>query len=69
MKTVILSRGYGTRIQEETSHKRKPMIEIGGRPMLWHIMGIYSAFGFKEFAVALGYRAEVVRSYFQRCST
>jgi len=64
MKTVILSGGYGTRIQEETSHKPKPMIEIGGRPMLWHIMGIYSAYGFKEFVVALGYRAEVVRSYF-----
>jgi glucose-1-phosphate cytidylyltransferase len=64
MKTVILSGGYGTRIQEETAHKPKPMIEIGGRPMLWHIMGIYSAYGFKEFVVALGYRAEVVRGYF-----
>jgi len=54
MKTVILSGGYGTRIQEETALKPKPMIEIGGRPMLWHIMGIYSAYGFKEFVVALG---------------
>ena len=64
MKTVILSGGYGTRIQEETAHKPKPMIEIGGRPMLWHIMSIYAAHGFNEFVIALGYRAETVRSYF-----
>ncbi|HEX6048191.1 MAG TPA: glucose-1-phosphate cytidylyltransferase [Gemmatimonadaceae bacterium] len=64
MKVIILSGGYGTRLQEETSLKPKPMVEIGGRPMLWHIMGIYAAYGFKEFVIALGYRAEVVRSYF-----
>jgi glucose-1-phosphate cytidylyltransferase len=64
MKTVILSGGYGTRIQEETAHKPKPMIEIGGRPMLWHIMSIYAAHGFNEFVIALGYRADTVRSYF-----
>lgn len=64
MKVILLAGGYGTRLQEETAHKPKPMVEIGGRPMLWHIMGIYSAYGFKEFIVALGYRAEVVRSYF-----
>jgi len=64
MKAIILSGGYGTRLQEETALKPKPMVEIGGRPMLWHIMGIYAAAGFKEFVVALGYRAESVRSYF-----
>ena len=64
MKVVLLSGGYGTRLQEETVLKPKPMVEIGGRPMLWHIMSIYAAHGFDEFVIALGYRAEVVRSYF-----
>ena len=64
MKVILLSGGYGTRLQEETALKPKPMVEIGGRPMLWHIMSIYAAHGFEEFVVALGYRAEFVRSYF-----
>ncbi|MDQ6829558.1 MAG: glucose-1-phosphate cytidylyltransferase [Gemmatimonadota bacterium] len=64
MRTVILAGGYGTRLSEETVLKPKPMVEIGGRPILWHIMQGYAAQGFTEFVVALGYKAEVVRSYF-----
>jgi glucose-1-phosphate cytidylyltransferase len=64
MKTVILAGGLGTRLAEETDVTPKPMVEIGGSPILWHIMKIYSAAGFNEFFVALGYRAEVVKRYF-----
>lgn len=64
MKTILLAGGLGTRLSEETSLKPKPMVEIGGRPILWHIMKLYSAFGFDEFVVALGYKAEVVKDYF-----
>lgn len=64
MKTIILAGGLGTRISEETVFKPKPMIEIGGHPMLWHIMNIYSAFGHNDFIVACGYRGEVIKDYF-----
>lgn len=64
MKTVILAGGLGTRLQEETTLKPKPMVEIGGRPMLWHVMGCYARHGFKEFVVALGYKGEVIKHYF-----
>jgi glucose-1-phosphate cytidylyltransferase len=64
MLVVILAGGLGTRLAEETEIKPKPMVEIGGRPMLWHIMKHFSHFGFKEFAVALGYKGEVVKRYF-----
>jgi glucose-1-phosphate cytidylyltransferase len=64
MKTVILAGGLGTRLAEETEVRPKPMVEIGGRPILWHIMNIYAAHGYKEFVVALGYKGEVIKSYF-----
>ncbi len=64
MKTVILAGGLGTRLAEETDKAPKPMVQIGGLPILWHIMKIYAAAGFDEFLVALGYRADVVKRYF-----
>ncbi|MCP4649279.1 MAG: glucose-1-phosphate cytidylyltransferase [PVC group bacterium] len=64
LKTVILAGGFGTRLSEETNVKPKPMIEIGGRPILWHIMKIYSAHGFNEFIVCLGYKGYVIKEYF-----
>lgn len=64
MKVVILAGGLGTRLQEETAVKPKPMVEIGGRPILWHIMQIYAAYGFKEFVLALGYKGELIKQYF-----
>ncbi len=64
MKVVLLAGGKGTRIQEETSVKPKPMIEIGGKPILWHIMKHYAHYGFLEFFIALGYKGEVIKRYF-----
>jgi glucose-1-phosphate cytidylyltransferase len=64
MKVVILAGGMGTRLAEETETKPKPMVEIGGRPILWHIMKIYAHQGFDEFIVALGYKGEVIKRYF-----
>jgi glucose-1-phosphate cytidylyltransferase len=64
MKTVILAGGLGTRLAEETELKPKPMVEIGGRPILWHIMNIYAAHGYKEFILALGHKGEVIKNYF-----
>jgi glucose-1-phosphate cytidylyltransferase len=64
MKAVILAGGLGTRLSEETVLKPKPMVEIGGRPILWHIMKIYSAHGINEFIICLGYRGYVIKEYF-----
>ncbi len=64
MKVAILAGGLGTRMTEETEIKPKPMVEIGGRPILWHIMKHYSRFGHKEFFIALGYKSEVVKNFF-----
>ena len=64
MKVVILSGGLGTRLSEETTLRPKPMIEIGGKPILWHIMSGYAYYGFNEFVVALGYKGEMVKEYF-----
>ncbi len=64
MKAVILAGGFGTRISEESHIKPKPMIEIGGRPILWHIMKIYSAHGISEFIICLGYKGYVIKEYF-----
>jgi glucose-1-phosphate cytidylyltransferase len=64
MKTIILAGGVGTRLSEETGIRPKPMVEIGGRPILWHIMKIYTYFGFSEFILALGYKADYIKKYF-----
>ena len=64
MKVVILAGGLGTRLSEETDSRPKPMVEIGGRPILWHIMKRYAHHGFNEFVVALGYKGEMIKRYF-----
>ena len=64
MKVVILAGGFGTRLSEETIVKPKPMVEIGGKPILWHIMKTYSSYGFDEFVVLLGYKGYVIKEYF-----
>ena len=64
MNVVILAGGLGSRLQEETVSKPKPMVQIGGRPIMWHIMKNYAFYGHKNFIVALGYKADVVRNYF-----
>jgi glucose-1-phosphate cytidylyltransferase len=64
LKVVVLAGGLGTRLAEETEVKPKPMVEIGGRPILWHIMKHYGHHGFKEFFIALGYKGEVIKRYF-----
>jgi glucose-1-phosphate cytidylyltransferase len=64
MKVAILAGGLGSRLQEETSVRPKPMVEIGGKPILWHILNIYAAHGFDEFVIALGYKGELIKEYF-----
>lgn len=64
MKVVILAGGYGTRISEETTTKPKPMVEIGGKPILWHIMKTYSYYGHNEFIICLGYKGYLIKEYF-----
>ena len=64
MKTVILCGGLGTRLSEETNLKPKPMVEIGGKPILWHVMNIFGSQGFNEFVLAAGYKGEFIKEYF-----
>ena len=64
MKVVILAGGFGTRISEESHLRPKPMIEIGGQPILWHIMKIYSTYGFNEFVICAGYKQHIIKEYF-----
>lgn len=64
MKTIILCGGIGYRLKEETEFKPKPMVHIGGKPILWHIMKIYSYYGFNEFIIALGYKGDYIKQYF-----
>lgn len=64
MKTIILAGGLGTRLSEETTVKPKPMVEIGEMPILWHIMKIYNSFGYKDFAIALGYKGYIIKEFF-----
>src|SRR3954463_3700979 len=61
---VILCGGKGTRLREETEYKPKPMVEVGGKPMLWHVMRTFAAGGFRDFVICLGYRGELIREYF-----
>lgn len=63
-KVVILCGGLGTRLREETEYRPKPMVDIGGRPILWHIMKMYAHYGFREFVLCLGYRGNVIKEYF-----
>lgn len=65
MKVILLAGGKGTRLAEETSTRPKPMVEIGGRPILWHLMGLYAAHEFKDFIVACGYKGEMIKEYFR----
>lgn len=64
MKAVILAGGFGTRLSEETDTKPKPMVEVGGKPILWHIMKIYSSYGVNEFIICLGYKGYIIKEYF-----
>ena len=64
MKVVILAGGLGTRLSEETHTIPKPMVEIGGKPILWHIMKIYSSFGYNDFIILLGYKGYIIKEYF-----
>lgn len=64
MKVAILAGGLGTRLREETEYRPKPMVEIGGRPILWHIMKLYAFHGFSEFVICLGYKGDAIRDYF-----
>ena len=64
LKAVILAGGFGTRLSEETTLRPKPMVEIGGKPILWHIMKIYAAHGINDFVVCLGYKGYVIKEYF-----
>ena len=64
MKTIILCGGRGMRLKEETEFRPKPLIPVGGRPILWHIMKTYAHYGFREFVLCLGYRGDMVKDYF-----
>ena len=64
MKVVILCGGQGTRLREETEYRPKPLVDIGGRPILWHIMKMYAAWGFEDFVLCLGYRGNMIKEYF-----
>ena len=64
MKVVILAGGFGTRISEESMYRPKPMIELGGKPILWHIMKYYSSFGFNDFVICAGYKQHIIKEFF-----
>ena len=68
MKVILLAGGMGTRLSEETATRPKPMVEIGGRPLLWHLMALYARHGYKDFLIACGYRGEMIKEYFRDLS-
>ncbi len=68
MKVILLAGGLGTRLAEETGSRPKPMVEVGGRPLLWHLMQHYAAHGYKDFLVACGYRGDMIKEYFRNLS-
>ena len=68
MKVILLAGGFGTRLSEYTNTTPKPMIKIGGKPMLWHIMNLYARYNHKNFYVALGYKGEDIKKYFNKIS-
>ena len=69
MKVIILAGGFGTRLSEYTKLIPKPMVEIGGKPILWHIMNHYAKYGYKDFVIALGYKGQIIKDYFMRYYT
>ncbi|MHC4267361.1 MAG: glucose-1-phosphate cytidylyltransferase [Planctomycetota bacterium] len=69
MKVIILAGGMGTRLAEETSKRPKPMVEIGGKPIIWHIMHIYASYGYNDFLIACGYKGEMIKEYFHNFFT
>ena len=64
MKTVLLAGGFGSRISEESAFKPKPMVEIGGKPILWHIMKCYSSYGYNDFVICAGYKQQIIKEWF-----
>jgi glucose-1-phosphate cytidylyltransferase len=64
VKTVILCGGFGTRLREETEYRPKPLVEVGGKPILWHIMKLYAHHGYRDFVLCLGYRGYMIKEYF-----
>ena len=64
MKAVLLAGGFGTRISEESGIRPKPMVEIGGKPILWHIMKIYAHYGIKDFVICVGYKGTIIKEFF-----
>lgn len=64
MKTVILCGGFGTRLREETEYRPKSLVEVGGRPILWHIMKLYAHYGYRDFVLCLGYKGQMIKEYF-----
>ena len=64
MKVVVLCGGLGTRLREETEFRPKPLVDVGGRPILWHIMKTYAHYGFRDFVLCLGYRGSMIKEYF-----
>ena len=66
MKIIILAGGFGSRLSEYTKEIPKPMVEIGGKPMIWHVMNLYTKYNYSNFLIALGYKGEIIKNYFSK---